>query len=172
MERKVSRGRRILLAVIIFIVIILFDQFTKYLAVTHLAGKPDVLLIPGVLQLEYLENTGAAFSLLSGRQILFAILTPIFMIVICYFMHRMPVSRRFSPLYYDLVFLLAGAFGNYIDRIRQQYVVDFIYFSLIDFPIFNVADICVTLSIVVLILLILFHYKEDDFSRMSGKAGK
>ena len=58
----------------------------------------------------------------------------------------------------------AGAVGNMIDRVSQGYVVDFLYFKLINFPVFNVADIYVTVSVVCFAVLILFYYKEDDFS--------
>lgn len=71
---------------------------------------------------------------------------------------------------YSLFFLTSGALGNLIDRIRLKYVIDFIYFSLIDFPVFNVADIYVTVSMIVLLLLVLFYYKdEDDFAFLSPK---
>jgi signal peptidase II len=68
-----------------------------------------------------------------------------------------------------LVLVASGAIGNMIDRLSQNYVVDFVYFSLINFPIFNVADIYVTCSTVGLILAILFYYKEDDFRFLSLK---
>ena len=63
-----------------------------------------------------------------------------------------------------LIFLIAGAIGNFIDRILYHYVIDFIYFSLINFPVFNVADIYVTCSVFVLFILILFVYSEDELS--------
>ena len=69
---------------------------------------------------------------------------------------------------------MAGAFGSLIDRVARGYVVDFFYFKLIDFPIFNVADIYVTVTMVLLIGLILFYYKEEDFEflRRKGKHGR
>ena len=74
----------------------------------------------------------------------------------------MPKSKKFLPLNYIIVFLIAGAVGNYIDRIINHYVVDFIYFSLINFPVFNVADCYVTVSVIILFILILFFYKDED----------
>ena len=68
------------------------------------------------------------------------------------------------PLKIAGILIYAGAIGNFIDRIRQSYVVDFFYFELIDFPVFNVADIYVTLSAIALIIVVLFYYKEEDFS--------
>ena len=68
-----------------------------------------------------------------------------------------------------LSLIAAGAIGNMIDRIRFDYVVDFIYFVLINFPIFNVADIYVTVSTVALVVLLLFVYKENDLNFISFK---
>ena len=73
-----------------------------------------------------------------------------------------PQERKFLPLDILCVLLLSGAIGNFIDRVSQSYVVDFIYFSLIDFPIFNVADCYVSISAVLLFILVLFYYKEED----------
>ena len=63
-----------------------------------------------------------------------------------------------------MVLIFAGAIGNFIDRIRQGFVVDFLYFELIDFPIFNVADIYVTVGCILLILLLLFYYKDEELN--------
>ena len=69
---------------------------------------------------------------------------------------------------------MAGAIGNMIDRAVRGYVVDFFYFRLIDFPIFNVADIYVTVTMILLLILILFYYKEEDLEFLSrkGKHGR
>ena len=129
-------------------------------------NKPDIIIIPGVLQLHYLENTGAAFSLLQGRQILFAIITPVLLIFLLYSIVRMPQVKKYNVLDYVVVVVIAGAIGNYIDRIVNNYVVDFIYFSLINFPVFNVADIYVTCGVIVLFFLVLFYYKDEDFEEI------
>ncbi len=78
----------------------------------------------------------------------------------------------YTKLHITLVFIASGAIGNLIDRIRNDYVVDFLYFSLIDFPIFNVADIYVTLSSVFLVILLLFVYKETDLEFLSFRTKK
>ena len=87
--------------------------------------------------------------------------------MIIYFLHRTKLTKRVFPLYATLVVLLAGALGNFYDRLIQGYVIDFIYFSLIDFPVFNVADIYVTLSVIVLIVMVLFVYKGDELEESS-----
>ena len=73
------------------------------------------------------------------------------------------MTDRMKYLRYICVFLEAGAIGNLIDRIRLSYVIDFFYIKLINFPTFNVADIYITVSMFIFILLIMFYYKEDEF---------
>lgn len=137
------------------------DQYTKYLAVTHLKNNP-IPLIDGVFELRYLENRGAAFGLLQNQQMFFLIVGSITLILIAYLYIRMPQTKHFLLLRICMVSITAGAIGNMIDRIRLQYVVDFFYFKLIDFPIFNVADIFATVATCGLIILLLFYYKEED----------
>ena len=146
---------------------VLADQYTKHLAVLHLKGQMPIILIPGVLELQYLENSGAAFSMLRNQQWFFYVLTTAFLTGALYFLVKAPDGKRMRPLRYCILLLMAGAIGNFIDRLTKKYVVDFIYFSLIDFPIFNVADIFVTLSVAVLMLMILFRYRESDFAFLS-----
>jgi signal peptidase II len=152
---------------IIMIVLVCLDQWTKYLAVAHLKQQPDIILIPKVLQLHYLENTGAAFSMLENKMLLFYISTPIIVALIFYIYIRISGIASARHLQILLVLIMAGAIGNFIDRILHQYVVDFIYFSLIDFPVFNVADIYVTCSVILLFLLILFGMSENDLAEMT-----
>ena len=164
-----SRMRFLIFFLVSTVVLCAFDAFTKQLAVRLLQGRDDVVLIPGVLQLHYLENTGAAFGILRGQMWIFCVLTAVVCFGIVSVLLRLPLERRFMPLAAVLIFLLAGAFGNFADRIRLHYVVDFIYFSLINFPVFNIADIYVTCSVFVLILLLLFYYSEEDLERVTGK---
>ena len=80
---------------------------------------------------------------------------------------RIPAEKRFYPLHAICITLFAGAVGNFIDRVVHNYVIDFFYFSLIDFPIFNVADIYVTCAVVLFVILFLFYYKEAELDRLS-----
>lgn len=145
---------------------VLLDQWSKHLAVVYLKDKSSLELIPGVFQLTYLENRGAAFGILQGKQWFFYISTIAVMAVIIWLYIKTPKTKRYFPLRLCAVFIVSGAIGNFIDRIHLNYVVDFFYFKLIDFPVFNVADIFVTVSTIVLLLLILFYYKEEDIERI------
>lgn len=148
------------------LLLIFLDQITKYAAIVHLKGKQAVVLLKNVFELQYLENQGAAFGIFQGKIVVFTIVTIVFLLVLCWFFYRLPQENRFFALRVVTILLFAGAIGNMIDRIRYNYVVDFFYFKLIDFPIFNVADIYVTVSCVVLILLIFFYYKEADLEQI------
>ena len=152
--------------------LILLDQVTKLLALQNLKGQNPVTLIPDVFQLLYVENRGAAFGILQNRQWVFLIITVIVLAALLWALPKIPQERHFLPLTLCLCFIGAGAVGNMIDRIFRGYVVDFFYFKLIDFPVFNVADIYVTTAAVILIVLIVFLYKEEDFDRIFPKKDK
>ena len=145
------------------------DQWTKHLAVLHLKNQESIVWIPGVFQLQYLENHGAAFGIFQGQQWIFFLMTMFYLVAAVWIYLRIPKTKKYLPLHTIAVVLTAGALGNFIDRISQGYVVDFFYFSLIDFPIFNVADIYVVLSFIVLAICILFVYKDEDFAFLSLK---
>ncbi|MDO4488775.1 MAG: signal peptidase II [Eubacteriales bacterium] len=160
-ENKIAKA---LIFVIATALLVMLDQWTKSLAVTFLKGKESFVLIENVLELSYLENTGAAFGMMKGGRTFFLILAPLLSIgLFIYANFFLKPDKKFIPLWICFLFITAGALGNLIDRYLYAYVVDFIYFSLIDFPVFNVADIYVSCSAVLLILLILFKYKEEDF---------
>ena len=144
------------------------DQLTKVWAVRALKDAPHVL-IDGVLEFCYLENHGAAFGVFQGARSFFLIITVAFLIAASCVFCRIPSTRRMVWLRLTLILMTGGAVGNFIDRMRFGYVRDFIYFSLIDFPIFNVADICVTTSAILLAFLVLFVYKENDLAFLSRK---
>lgn len=149
-------------ALISFLLFILLDQWTKSLAVKHLMGQDPFVIIPGVFQLRYLENIGAAFGMMQGKQIFFVIMAAAAVLAIAYIYFKLPWEKRFHPLRAVGLCIAGGAVGNLIDRVMLGYVVDFFYFELIDFPIFNVADIYVTCATIILALLILFYYKEEE----------
>ncbi len=143
-------------------VIVVCDQLTKKWAIVTLKGKESLKLIDGVFELKYLENTGAAFSSFTGKQGFLIVLTFIILILCIIEFIRIPADKKYFWLRLSFSFIIAGAIGNMIDRVFQGYVVDFFYFSLIDFPVFNVADIFVTVAIPILIITLCFYYKDED----------
>ncbi len=148
-------------------VLIFIDWLTKRLAVAHLKDQAPIPLWKDVFELHYLENHGAAFGLLQNRQTFFIVTTTVLLVLIAYFyLRQIPDEPRYRPLNLVAVLFFAGAVGNFIDRVKAGYVVDFFYFVLIDFPIFNMADIYVVIAAFLLIVLGIFYYGEEDFERL------
>lgn len=158
-----SKGIFIFLDLLFFVLLVILDQITKNLAVLYLKDKPAIVLWEGVFELHYLENSGAAFGMLQNQKILFVSIATVILVIIGYLLVKLPRTRHYAVLEMLLVLIASGAVGNMIDRVQYNYVVDFFYFRLIDFPIFNVADIYVSVSCVLLAILILFFYKDSDF---------
>lgn len=160
--KNISKRKHLIIDGICMIILILIDQFTKKLAVLNLKDKPPFVIIDKVFVLSYLENRGAAFGMMQNRQIFFLIVSLLFLVAICYVLFKLPLQKKYLAAEIVFVALAAGAVGNMIDRAVNNYVVDFFYFELIDFPVFNVADIYVTLSSIALFILLIFIYKEED----------
>ena len=159
-----KRVKRLIIEFAALIVLFIIDRMTKVWAVSNLSGGKNIWLIPNTLQFYYLPNgnTGAAFGMLKGHQALFMIIAILVVAVIGYILYRLPLDKKYTFLSAMLVFIAAGGVGNMYDRAVQGYVVDFIYFKIIHFPIFNFADICVTCSAIFLVIFFLFVYKEDS----------
>ena len=137
--------------------IVAADQITKYLTVANIPLYADVPFIPGLLQLTYVQNTGAAFSSFEGQQWLFALIFAAFtgMIIWEFFKN----SMKFTTFeWWCIAAIYGGGLGNMIDRIRLGYVVDMIETTFMEFPVFNVADCFITCGCVLLIAhLVLFN---------------
>lgn len=147
-------------AFIIALAGVILDQLSKYMAVHFLQGTDGIDLIPGVFRLTYLENRGAAFGVLQGQQWFFYIITAVILVVVVLAYVRIPAGRKFLPLQICAVFIVSGALGNLIDRVRLGYVVDFFYFELIDFPVFNVADIFICVGGALFVIYFMFQHKD------------
>ncbi|MCR5092583.1 MAG: signal peptidase II [Lachnospiraceae bacterium] len=166
---KLTKKKKILLLIDLLLTILLIagDRLSKYYAVKGLKDRPAVPLIKGVLELNYLENHGAAFGMLQNQKIFLILIAALILIVICYVLLMIPEDKKYIFIHLLLSLLSAGAVGNMIDRLQNDYVVDFIYLVIIRFPIFNVADIYVTVAAFLLVILFLFYYKEKDFAFLS-----
>lgn len=163
---------RYIISILVLVLLVAVDRITKYLSVIYLKDKEPFTIIKGVLQLTYIQNTGSAWGMLAGKQVLFITVTFLLLAVMVFMFVLIPYERKYRPLCCVIVTLAAGAIGNLIDRIANGYVHDFIYFEIIDFPVFNFADICVTLSMIALIILIFFKYKDKDFEFIKDKLGR
>ena len=132
-------------SIIFTAVLIIIDRISKILAAKYLAGGPSVVVIPYLLGLRYLENTGMAFSLLSGKTVFLAVVTALALIVMAYCLFVKKLGDRFERFCFILIF--AGGVGNLIDRVFQGYVIDYFEFLFMDFAIFNVADVYVCVGV-------------------------
>ena len=126
------------------VVIVILDRVTKYWAKHVLQPKKSIPIIGDAVTFTYLENQGAAWGVLKGRVNFFVILTALLIAGFLLLIARIPSERRYRPLLISFLCLVGGAFGNLYDRIFQGSVTDFISFDIINFPVFNVADIFVT----------------------------
>ena len=177
--------KNILFSAIFVCFLILIDQITKKLAVLFLKNKAPIPIIHDIFELRYLENQSAAFGMdpisllhnifsfsifdenpqlfLNVKMGFFIILTIAVVILLCIVYIRIPSKKKFRYMDWILIAFVAGAIGNFIDRVTNQYVIDFFYFKFIDFPIFNVADIYVAVAAFFMIVFGIFYYKEEDF---------
>lgn len=174
MIKSTKPGKKKLMITDMFLLILLvtIDQVTKYYAVIKLKHQPAFSVIDGILEFNYLENRGAAFGLLPNQKVLFLFAGIVFLSAIFYVMYKTPEGRKYTILHIILITIAGGAIGNMIDRIRFDYVVDFIYFVSVNFPIFNIADIYGTLATVVFFIMFLFYYKEEDLDFLNFKQNK
>lgn len=158
---------RFLPAIISFLILVLIDQITKYIVDCKMNLNDSIPVIKNVFEICYIRNPGAAWGMFANKQMLFYISTVIVLVLGIGFYIRCAKTGYFRDIQIFIVLILAGAVGNFIDRIRFQYVIDFFYFKLIDFPVFNVADCYVTIGFICLIFLIFFKYKEEDLEKLS-----
>lgn len=131
------------------------DQLTKYLTVQNIGLHEIIEIIPNVVSLTHIRNTGAAFSILEGQMLFFYIVTLAVIIFLIYYMHTEAQNNKILGLL--LAIVLAGTIGNFIDRLLYQYVIDMIKLEFVDFAIFNVADSYLSVGVVLLFIYTLFE---------------
>ena len=160
-------------ALIGMILLIGFDQWTKYMVLLNVKPVRRIPLIDGVLSFTYHENRGAVWGIMQGQIPILIIATIIIFALIVLIYRKIPDEKRYIWLKITAILIASGAIGNLIDRVFRKYVVDFIYFELINFPIFNVADMYVVIAAILLFILVLFVYKDDhDFDFLQRKSGR
>ena len=145
----------------IIIALVIMDQLSKYWAAATLLPNGPIPLIQDVFELHYTENRGVAFSMLQDQRWVFIPVSILMMVVLVVMLMRSPM-RKNKWFCASIVLVIAGAIGNLIDRILLGYVIDFLYFSLIDFPIFNMADCFVVVGAILLFIFVMFGMKEYE----------
>lgn len=154
---------------VITALLLIADQLTKYFAKLFLAGNSGVTVIPGVFHLFYLENEGAAFGMFANRQIFFIIVAVLMSIAAVYVYYRLPLEKHYHLLRFICILIVSGAVGNMADRLIYGFVIDFLYFKLIDFPVFNIADCYVCVGAALAVFSILTVYRRDEFEFLFPK---
>lgn len=157
------------------VALVIADQLTKVFARNSLNpanGGESVKVINNVFSLTYLENRGSIWGILQGKIDVLLIVSILLFAILVYVYVRMPKTKTYSLLLWIDMFMIAGAVGNTIDRIFFGYVTDFFYFELVNFPIFNFADCCITVAAFATVILILTKYKDDNFEFLSLRKKK
>ena len=147
----------------IILLLIALDQLSKLAVLRHLAGSGEVEIIPGFFRLLYVENRGAAFGILQEGRPLFIVITIAVIGVLLYGIYRKRDEVK-GPMRVALVLILAGAVGNFIDRLRLNFVVDFLSFRFFgrDFAVFNLADCFIVVGTILLMVHVLFGDEKNS----------
>ena len=150
-----------LYGIILTAVLVFIDRLSKIWAAGYLIGKGTITVIPGILGLTYAENTGAAFSMLSGKTI---VLIGITFFALCFLAYLIFIKKYGTKLEkFFLLLIFAGGIGNLIDRIYLGYVIDFINPTFVNFAVFNIADCAVTLGTISLMAYLVFDiFKKEN----------
>lgn len=149
-----------MLVIAAIVLMVAADQAVKLWAIQILKPVGTIPIWEGVFHLTYIENRGAAFSILQNQQWLFIISTAVILVIIGYLLYKKMIRTRM--LRWALYMLMGGAIGNWIDRIFRSYVVDLFDFRLIHFPVFNIADIFVTIGGILFVYILMRHETKED----------
>ena len=144
-------------SLIITLICILVDQAIKIIVMGTMSLNSSINIIPSFFSLTYVENDGAAWSILSGNKIFLILISVVALIFIYYYFIKSTDIKKFEFINYSI--LIGGIFGNLFDRIKYGKVIDYLDFNIFgyNFPIFNFADICIVISV---ILLLIYNIKE------------
>ena len=174
-----DRWRRIISYVVPFVLLLAFiaiDQFTKYHFKAVYETSGNTVVIKDFFELTYTINTGAAWSFLSGvswAQTFFKVLTMVSLVLFGVFLFY-AFKQNYKFLKYALVLVIAGTIGNFIDRILINGVIDFLSFTFWgwDFPVFNIADSCLTVGVIMIIVHYCFIDKDALFRKKNKEIDK
>lgn len=138
------------------------DQLLKNWITVHISFGESQTIIPGLLSFTKVHNTGAAWSSFEGKTWFFYLVTVIAVAIILPLLIK-AWRQKNSLLYYSgLVLMLAGTIGNFIDRARQGFVVDMFQLDFINFPIFNIADLALTIGVALLFIFVIFFDRDEE----------
>ena len=141
------------------VLLIAIDQITKWNIVQNFELYQEKIIVPGIFSLFYIQNEGAAWGIFQGKMVFFYLVT---LIVVGYLIYMFQQEKNKTKLVgISFALILSGAIGNFIDRLLNGYVVDMFRLDFINFPIFNVADVCLTVGVALMLIHVLFFEKEE-----------
>ena len=156
---------------VLVVMLIVIDQVSKLLVRQNLIEK-DIIVLKGIFRFTFVKNTGAAwgiFSRFTNSTVFLSILSVLILAFVLFIYFRIPNISKYAPLQILLTLIVSGAIGNLIDRFTLKYVTDFLYFELINFPVFNIADCYITVACFLLLILLLTKYRNDELEFLSFK---
>lgn len=159
----------VVISIIGLILLVVLDQLSKYWMSSYLTQNGDIYLWRNVLHFTYVENRGAAFGILQGKTLFLLIIVGCIILIIPFIYMRLPKNTWGNVARFALIFITAGAIGNFIDRLLLGYVRDFIYFVPINFPVFNVADVLVVLGVGILAISLFFSDSEETVKEIQDE---
>lgn len=152
---------------LMILLLAILDQAIKLVIILCKESLP-VTIINKVLEIVYCENYGAAFSLGNGHTVIIAVITAIIMAMILFAIYKY-YEKFNSKMLIGAALLMSGGISNLLDRVFRRYVVDYIYFRLIDFPVFNFADICVVIGVIIIAFCLLFGDRGEKIGKNNSK---
>lgn len=161
MQKKNKKIFSCIMALVLTAVLCGLDQAVKLWAQSSLVPGRDREILGSFLVLHLLKNQGGAFSVLEGHRMVLIITAVILICIMTAVFIKIPFDRKYQPLRASIVLVIAGGLGNLIDRLMYGCVIDFIYIRIINFPVFNLADIYITVGVFMMLILLIFVYKED-----------
>lgn len=145
----------------IMCLLIAVDLLTKHFIYGHCNTVDDIVIIDGVIRFTAVRNTGASFGIAKDHTTALTVISAVSSVLLIFFLFYSNTNKN-KWLRSALIMITAGAIGNVVDRIAFGYVRDFVYFELIDFAVFNLADSCLTVGAVVLMIYIIFFYAKEE----------
>ena len=149
-----------MLYAVLVVALVVLDQVVKFLVRANIPLGGDVPFLPHILHLTYVQNTGAAFSSFSGGTVVLAAISLILIILIGVAICKNWLRHPFAQ--WSLAVIMAGAFGNFIDRAFIGYVTDMVDTLFMNFAVYNFADICVVLGVIALAIYVIFFYEKYE----------
>ena len=154
MKNKIIK--KIIISVLVISLLVIVDQWSKFLAVDRLMNQDSFEVIKHILTFEYVENPGAAFSSFLNKKVFLCSITVVALALFSVYLFK--CKDKYT--YVGLLLVIGGAIGNFIDRLRLSYVIDFIHFSFFS-PVFNLADVFLTVGVAIIIIVLLYEAKNE-----------